>query len=265
MRFPLRSMTALGLCAIGATACLDAVEPVEANFALLTLHAVQQGSDYTVSPVAVFFRASGVILGSSNRTQDLGCADIDWPASSQLEDLTYLDAGPFVTATVSGSEANLHPRNVNGAESYELDAGSITYSPGDTVAFSIPASTASFPATTQLARTAEVFAVSPVEISESSSDAVVLTWTAAPLEGSAMAFEFRYSSPGSEDFDREVLCFFVDDGSATVPAAQVAAFLDSDLRLAKATRQRITTFTGANTVMHITSSLEQPVTVNVTP
>jgi hypothetical protein len=260
----LRSLAALGLCVITPTACLDTVDPVEANFALLNLHATQQGSDYTVSPVAVFFRASGVILSSSNRTQDL-CGEVDWPVMLPLQDLFYLDAGPFVTATVSGSEATLHPRVVNGAETYELDAGSITHSPGDTVEFSIPAATSELPATTSRARTADLFEPSVVDISQSSPDAVVFTWTPSPEDGSVMAYELRYARQGSPDYDRELLCFFMDDGEASVSPALVAGFAGSNLRLAKATRQRISTFPGANTVVHITSTLELPVTVNVTP
>ena len=254
----------LSLCALVASACLDTADPVEANFALLNMHSTLEGTEFRVSPVALFFRAGGVILPSSNRTQDI-CAEVAFPNNPQLENLDHLDAGPFVTATVSGTEATLLPISLGTVETYELGGGSIPINPGDTVEFTIPTSTAVLTATSGEAMTAEAFTPGDVTVVASSPDPTEFTWTEPEEDGSVMALELRFAASGGSEPDRELLCFLADDGSALISSALLTNFAASDLRLSKATRQRITTIEGVNTVMHITSTLEMPVTVNVTP
>jgi hypothetical protein len=260
---PTPKLIAPGIAALALSACLDAVEPTQANFALLDLHADQAGSEFTVSPVAIFFRARGVGLPSSDRTTNV-CQEIEFPDTPGQLTLTYLDAGPNVTATFASGTATLVPMVAGGDETYELPFGAtVVIDPGETVEFSVPVGTTELGPLTVEAGTAEDFVPGEITISQASDDPVELTWTPPDALGSAMAFEFRFDAGATGEVNRELLCFFIDDGEAQIPAAQLENFVESAIQEVKATRQRITTIRGANTVAHITSTIEFPVTVHV--
>jgi hypothetical protein len=76
-----------------------------------------------------------------------------------------------------------------------------------------------------------------------------------------MFYSLRYAAPATTTLNREIACFFVDDGSAAIPFEVLFEFRESAVRNAQATRVRITANRVGNTVTHITSTFVAPVPV----
>jgi hypothetical protein len=258
-------LLAPGIVLLAVTGCLDVQEPTVGKFAFLELHATPQGTVYSATPVALFFRGTGVLLSNSQRAVD-ACGDFQYPVPESRLPFPTLDAGSFVTATFGeGDPTILSPFVDDGIERYIAD-GPVEFVPGDTVEFSVPATTDDLEALTLRARTAEAFTPDEIDISLASGGPFPITWTQPEVTtGSMMVYEFRYASGSSQLIDRETICFLRDDGESSVSLGQIAAFANSEVRESLVTRHRITTASVAGAIIHITSTLELPLIVNVTP
>jgi hypothetical protein len=153
-------------------------------------------------------------------------------------------------------------------KSYVLPEGtSIPFVPGDTVTVEIPGATGGLTAITAIGRTAEAFTAASLTVPTSSQTDMAVSWTAnaATVPGSAIFYSLRYSAPGTSSLNREIRCFFIDDGNAVVPAAVLIDFRVATAREAEATRVRVTANRVARTVTQITSTFSNPVTFNPAP
>lgn len=76
---------------------------------------------------------------------------------------------------------------------------------------------------------------------------------------SAMFYSLRYSAPSTSVVNREIGCFFIDDGTAAVPFEFLFDFRNAAVREVRATRVRIAANRVGDTVTHITSTFNSQV------
>ena len=258
-------LLALAVATIG---CRDILQAEKSNYAIVNIETLKTGpTTYGANPTGLFFNAAGIFLSSSTVSRD-SCLIQAYPPDITNPTLDYLDAGPAVVVkfTRPQTQGSLTPRTQSGVKSYVLAEGtpSIPFVPGDTATVEIPGAAGGLPALTATARTAEAFTPATVTLPASNQQDVTVTWTpAATVPGAAMFYSLRYAAPATPVINREIACFFVDDGSATIPFEVLFEYRTSAIRAARATRVRITANRVSNTATHITSTFSADVTVNV--
>ena len=231
----------------------------ESNYAIINIETLKTGTTtYGARPTGLFFNGGGVFLSSSIVGRD-SCLIQTFPPDISTPRLDYLSAGPTVVVKFNRPQTQgvLTPRSQSGVDSYVMAEGtSIPFVPGDTVTVEIPGAEGGVEPTTAVARTAEAFTAATVTLPASNQTDVPVSWTpgATAVPGSAMFYSLRYAAPSTTTLNREIACFFIDDGSAVIPFEVLFAFRESTVRSAQATRVRITANRVENTVTHITST-----------
>jgi hypothetical protein len=252
--------------AIGAAGCRDILEVDPSDYAIINVETLKTGSTFAARPTGLFFRAAGIFLASSIVARD-SCSVQGYPPDINSPALDYLDAGPSIVVKFNRpqTQGTLTPRTQAGVKSYVLPEGtSIAFVPGDTVTVEIPGATDGFVPTTAVARTAEAFTPAALTLPASRQADLPVSWTpgANAIPGSAMFYSLRYSAPSTSVLNREIGCFFIDDGTAAVPFEVLFDFRDAAVREVRATRVRITANRVGDTVTHITSTFNSLVTLN---
>ena len=254
---------------VSTLGCRDIIQPEKSNYAIINVETLPTGSTFAALPTGLFFNAAGIFLSSSVVSQD-SCIIQRYPPDIANPALDYLDAGSGVVVRFNRpqTQGTLTPRTQSGVRSYVLPEGtSIPFVPGDTVTVEIPGATGGLGQTTASARTAEAFTPAPLSLPASNQTDMPVSWTpgVTSIPGSAMFYSLRYSAPATSTLNREIACFFVDDGSAAVPFEVLFDFRNATVRSARATRIRITANRIGNTVTHITSTFPAQVPVNAAP
>jgi hypothetical protein len=255
--------------AFGAIGCRDIIDAENSNYAIINIETLQTGSTFAARPTGLFFNGGGIFLSSSFVARD-SCIVQKYPPDITNPALDYLDVTPGVVVKFQrpGTEGTLTRRTQSGVQSYVLpDGTSIPFVPGDTATVEIPGVDGEFEPITAKARTAEAFTADPLVVPSSNQVDMPVTWRpgATAIPGSAMFYSLRFATPPTLTINREVACFFVDDGSASVPFEALFDFRDATVRSAAATRVRITANRVGNIVTHITSTFSTPVTVTQAP
>ncbi len=223
------------------------------QFAVINVPVVETESGHATSPVAFFFKGSGVQLPSTNVRQE-GCVTLSLTNPGTARNLSYISAGPSVTATLSGNSASLTPRTDGQRTTYELEPGEdIPFIPGATITVAIPGASGGFPTLTVSARTSEFFQADTIVLA--SAGDLIVTWTPATLTGTAMFYAFRYGWEGSATPNRELACVFADDGTARVTEFDLTEFRQSTVRTVIAQRGTATTERIGNAVSHVLSTV----------
>jgi hypothetical protein len=144
------------------------------------------------------------------------CADGVLVEGNNLVGVTYLDAGPSVSATLGGVAGLLDRTNTASGIAY-LPASPLAYTPGDSIIVDVAGVTGGFPAGTIRAKTAEPFDF-PTDIDiPAGTEAIQLTWTPPQDPRSAIVVSLRYATitnPGVET--RNIVCSFIDDGADSI-------------------------------------------------
>ena len=255
---------------VSVSGCREILKPEASNYAIINIETLATtGATYGARPTGLFFNAAGVFLSSSIVGRD-SCIIQAYPPNVTTPALDYLDVGTGVVVRFERpeTEGTLTPRTQSGVTSYGLPAGeSIPFVPGDTVTVEIPVSAAILEPITLSARTAEAFTPSAVTLPTNNQSDLNVTWTpaATAIPGSAMFYSLRYAAPSTTTLNREIACFFIDDGSAAIPFEALFDFRESTVRSGDATRLRIVANRIGNTVTHLTSTFTADVTINPTP
>ncbi len=269
---PIRRSRVLLLVALAASAagCRDILDAEKSNYAIINIETLKTGTTtYGARPTGLFFNGGGVLLSSSVVARD-SCIVQRFPGDDENPQLDYLDAGPSVTVKFNRPQTQgvLTPRTQSGVDSYVMAEGtSIPFVPGDSVTVEIPGAAGGLEPTTAAARTAEVFTPSALTLPASNQSDMPVTWTpgATAVPGSAMFYSLRYAAAATTTLNREIGCFFVDDGSAAVPFEALFEFRESAVRDVRATRVRISANRVGKTVTHVTSTFVATVPLNPAP
>jgi hypothetical protein len=259
----------LGL-AIATMGCRDILQAEASNYAIINVETLSTGaSTYGARPSALFFNAAGIFLSSSVVARD-SCIVQRFPPDVSNPALDYLDPGSPVVARFARPQTSgtLTARTQGSVTSYVLPEGAtIAFVPGDTITVEVPGIEDGFEERTIVARTAEAFVPSQLTIPASSQADMPVTWTpgATAIPGSAMFYSLRFSAPAASSINREIACFFIDDGNATVPFESLFDFREATLRDVRAQRIRVTANRIGTTVTHVTSTFNATVPVSVAP
>ena len=186
----------------------------------------------------LFFRGNLAAVPNADFTSDT-CADVVLTEGNNLVGVTYLDAGPSISATVGGVARTLDRVPTAEGLAYR-PASRFSYNPGDSIVIEVAGVSGGYPGGTIRAKTAEAFSF-PAELTiPGGSDAIQLNWTAPQDTRSAMVVSLRYATltnPGV--LTRNVLCTFVDDGVDSIPFRWYRNWAESPgLRTVVATRLR---------------------------
>ncbi len=217
---------ALLAVAVVATACLDTLDAPDGRFGNVIITTFDEGGDtYSYRADAAFFdRTDG---SYSTLTTDTCIATLFDPNASGLSGGSFLlRAGEYLFTSVSGRTDSLGLVPGLVVPYYRTTRiGGIPFVPGDTLQLTVPGESPGFPAASIFVRTAEAFTHDPVGV-PGVDTAQAVTWTAAPLAGSAMTVSLRYNNNLSVDTlpNEQVFCSFVDDGSASVPDRYLAGW-----------------------------------------
>ncbi len=264
-----RGLAVLGL-AIATMGCRDILQAEASNYAIVNVETLSTGVDtYGARPSALFFQAAGIFLSSSIVARD-SCIEQRFPPDVSNPALDYLNPGSPVVARFNRPQTSgtLTARTQGSVTSYVLPEGAtIPFVPGDTITIEVPGTEDGFEERTFAARTAEAFTPSVLNLPVSSQSDMPVTWTpgATTIPGSAMFYSLRFSAPATSVLNREIACFFIDDGSASVPFEALFNFREATLRDVRATRIRVTPNRIGTTVTHVTSSFSATVPLNVNP
>ena len=207
------------LATLFIVACDNALEGinVQGTWGFVTVSAKKDASGaHFANAQGLFFRGNLAAVPNADFTADT-CADLLFSEGNNLVGVTYLDAGPSVSATIGGVPRTLERTTTAEGLAY-LPTSPIAFTPGDSIVLSVDGVPGGFPGGTIRAKTAEAFTFPTNFDVPQGTDAIQLTWT-APLEPrSAMVVSLRYATSVTPSLlTRNVLCTFVDDGVDSIP------------------------------------------------
>lgn len=226
----IRSLCIAGL--LPAAACFNSSDlPTSRPFGLISMvvHGPTAGA-YTVSPTGVFFDQAGFSAPSlSSSAPDTCGATVYSPPSPETTppNIRQLDPGDTIKVTTDRAIGFMTLDTLpNSVLAYALRGqdgarDSISYSPNTTLTFAVPGGPAggasTFPAMTIDAKTANVFTLDPID--QAPPGDLTVTWHDPQGGDYAMGISLQYlSDAGKQNYDRQILCSFKDDGSGTIPA-----------------------------------------------
>lgn len=209
-----------------ATACLETLDAPNGRFGNIIATTFDAGGGaYNFRAEAAFFdRTDGSY--QSLTTDSCIVTLYDPRASGITGGSLLLRAGEFLLTNIAGRTDTLTLIPGLAVPYYRTTAiDGIPFVPGDTLQVMIPGETPGFPAASIFVRTAEAFTHDPVGVPATDSSQLV-TWTPAPVAGSAMTVSLRYNNNLSVDTlpNEQVFCSFVDDGAASVPDRYLAGW-----------------------------------------
>ncbi len=202
--------------------------PNELLWGFVSVSAQSDGSaQLRTAPNAIFFRGEVSTLPSAAlRPDSCFAAQTYTPPSNSFSGVTYLDAGPTVSLSLSGRADDLVRQSISSVTAYNLASGTIPYRPGDSAVVRVPGAEGGYPATEIRAKTAEAFTLqNPVP---PATGAMPLRWTPATDTNSAIIMQMIWAPAGSNPANaREVRCAFRDDGVDSIPRSAFTAWADS--------------------------------------
>lgn len=205
--------------ALIAVACDNSLEGIgfQRTWGFVTMSATKNaGGVHFTNPEGLFFLGNLAAVPVADVVQDT-CADGGFTGDdNNLSGVTYLDAGPSITATIGGVTNVLERVSTTEGLAYQSALGAFQFNPGDTVEVTIPGTAQGFPGATIRAKTAEPFTFPSVDI-PTGTESIQLTWTTPQAPGSSIVVSLRYVSGSASEFNRQVLCTFIDDGVDSIP------------------------------------------------
>jgi hypothetical protein len=199
--------------------CDNALEGInqQGTWGFVTVSARKNANGtHVANAEGLFFQGNLAAVPNADFTADT-CADVAFSEGNNLVGVTYLDAGPSVTATVGGIDRTLERTTSTLGLTYK-PVTPFSYTPGDSIVISVAGVPGGFPGGDIRAKTAEAFTF-PADIPiPAGTEAIQLAWTAPQDPRSAMVVSLRYATstnPGV--LARHVQCTFVDDGVDSIP------------------------------------------------
>jgi len=221
-----RGLLAAGTAVLLVSACdtTSTFRPNEQNWGFIYLSALRSaGGEYRTAPNGSFFRGAVTSVPDARVRTDSCFAAGEYvpPTQGGITGVTYLDAGPSITANIGGTATPI-PRVTGANVAYALAAGtSVPYRPGDSVVITVPGITGGFPAAEVRGRSAEPFTTDPIQASTTS---IPLRWTPATDPNSALIVSLQYTPAGAGARVQEIRCAFTDDGVDSIPLRQHQAW-----------------------------------------
>lgn len=165
----------------------------------------------------LFFTGNLQAVPNADFTADT-CADVLFNEGNDLTGVTYLDAGPSVSAVLGGVQRSLDRTTAGGQGISYVSSSPLAYTPGDSIVIDVEGVPGGFPGGSIRAKTAEAFEF-PADIEiPAGTDAIQLNWTLPEAPRSAMVVSLRYATTQNpEVLSRNVLCTFLDDGIDSIP------------------------------------------------
>jgi hypothetical protein len=200
-------------------ACDNALEGIssQGTWGFVTVAATKNTTGaHFANAEGLFFSGNLAAVPNADFTSDT-CADGILSEGNNLSGVTYLDAGPTVSATVGGVARTLD-RQTNSNGIVYHPATPFSYNPGDSIVVTVPGVSGGFPGGTIRGKTAEPFSF-PTDIPiPPGTSAIQLQWTAPSDPRSAMIVSLRYATAANPSVvTRNILCTFVDDGVDSIP------------------------------------------------
>jgi hypothetical protein len=218
---------------------LDAINQ-QGIWGFVTLSAQKSGTGaHFANAEGIFFSGNLSAVPNADFTVADTCSDGVFSEGNNLVGVTYLDAGPNVSATIGGVGATLDRITTANGIAYR-PASPPAYNPGDSIVVELTGVPGGFPGGSIRAKTAEAFSF-PTDIPvPAGTEAIPLTWTPPQTPRSAMVVSLRYATTVTPStLSRHVLCTFIDDGEASIPFASHSNWSSSSgVRAVVATRLR---------------------------
>ena len=224
-----------------AAACNSTVDaPAEQPVGYLAID-VDASAPGEATPNVIFFKARAPSFANAAlASEQCQIGLFDPSASSNSPASTGVDAGSAVQLRLGSTTVQLVPRDSTIGRIYSpANGASVTFSPGDDAALTVPGAHAheavyldwplaaltvpgaqnGFPAATLTLKTAEPVQFNPVSAASTGSDLDV-TWAGTSSQAT-MVISLRYL-PGGQSSYNQVLCFASDDGAFTIPGQLLA-------------------------------------------
>lgn len=225
----IRGLIVVGVLALGA--CLHTDEPTRREIGYISVNApaTAQGQ---VTAQALFFRDPGGLQFPNSRFSADSCETRTFtPGSSLLipVGVEYISAGDSVGMQTDSATGFLKAVTAgDGTTSYVLpNGGSLPLTPGAPVTFTIPGAPDGFPAATIAGKTAEPYELGPIDTLPGKDSALVVTWSPAGDDSSAVVLSLQYATSGASDLNEQVFCSLRDDGVDTIPGSIVNGWRQS--------------------------------------
>ena len=238
--------------------CLGNIDPVpQRNYGFILINAQPDGEQYITQPFGIFYRSHALEL--PNLTPRDFCYEgiVDSTDTGFNQFLDHLDAGNVLRLDLSGTQTDLVPSLISGAEVYQAPLP-ITFTPGDTAVVQT-AGGEDIEAFSIRAKTAEPFTMQPVGLAAAGAN-LPLVWTAAESPGSKMIVSLRWRAP-TEATVMQLYCDLNDDGSFAVPAPQLFGWREAETRQVVATRERTVAPAPVGATLRVISNFEVAVPV----
>lgn len=237
-----------------ASGCESDLGPfIPRDWGLITLdHQSVGASDYT-RPQALFYSSPSSPTLSGRGASDV-CGRFPYPSPPAMESVDEIPAGESVTLTIQATGYSLVPTTIGSRRPYSMPEPGIAYQPGDSVVVDIPGATDGFPAMTARGRTAEPFALGPVDTTAATD---IVTWTPAGDDSSRVVLSMQYHDdlqPGA-GLNAHIFCTFQDDGTGTIPETLLRGWTAStDARRVQAVRWRSVMESEGDAVLYLVST-----------
>ncbi|MCX5763187.1 MAG: hypothetical protein NTU67_00905 [Gemmatimonadetes bacterium] len=231
--------------------------------AMITLNARTKAGGYTTAPSANFYRAGSFVLSSAGSATDT-CQTAPYPLTN-YNTASVIGAGTGVVTTIKTALDTLkRATTVDGTYSGRLTG--LSFTPGDTVNFSILGDLSGFPASTVFGKTAEAFTMSAAN-PPVAGQPLLLTWSpAAPLAAMIVSLRYNDGTGVPTVANAQILCDFVDDGAGTVPAALAARWAAGNITARSTLFQRLRTVvtrgSDATSFINVRSTFELPTPIS---
>lgn len=212
---------ALAALALAQLSCVGLSEVKPTDIGIITSEAVEDGADVSLRVSAVFVRVTGLNVDIGNPEN---CWDLPYTGSSNNAANVSIDAGPSLTASISGNTQSIARRTSFGQYTYPAPPSPLAYNPGDTLLVEFTGADGGFTEGEIKFRTAERLEMTPVVVPGAGA-AMSVAWTPAAVAGSVLTVSLRYPVGGTFPTTRQVYCVFLDDGAASVPSFLMTPFV----------------------------------------
>jgi hypothetical protein len=243
-------------------ACDTSLADIDAEgtwgFVTVTAQKSPTGAHFA-NTIGQFFKGNLAAVPNAEFVADT-CADVAFTDGNSLGGVTFLDAGPTVSATLGGVAGTLDRISTSEGLAYKPPGGPIPFTPGDSIFVTTTGVAGGYPAGAIRAKTAEAFTF-PTNIPvPPGSEAIQLTWSAPHDVRSAMVVSLRYATASNPtQLTRNVLCQFIDDGVDSIPFRWHSTWSTSQgLREVVATRLRTSYVSAGNGNLGVISTYQVP-------
>ena len=246
------------LASIVLAACIETEPLPETSYGVIGLNAVVTSTDTLLSPEALFYRSSQLLIPTSSINQD-ACTIAQYPTQGGEGSLPrFLDAGDSVAVSTAALTRFLFPTIEDNRELYALPVDeSMRFTPGEEVTITVPGAPGGFANGTISVFTAHAFTLDTVSSQPPEDSTLKLRWTPAGDDSTKMLVQLRYGVDEAEP-NQQIFCELLDDGEAEVPAQLVTNWRNAELgsREVDAARWRVAAKLVNDGVLVVVSAFE---------